>query len=98
MSISSKDTDRLLRRVLLAVARLPADDLPLVADFVESLSAVGTTSGPQPSEILADARRRADQIKDLPRAELMERFTRAAKLVRDEAAAAGAVIDESDNV
>jgi len=97
MTVSAKESDRLLRRVLLAVARLPADDLPLVADFVESLTTRGDSTTRLPAEILADARQRAEQLKDLPRAKLMEQFARAVRAARDESAAAGFTFTPPDD-
>jgi hypothetical protein len=80
--------------VIIELARLPEDDLPLVAEFVERLKQTRRSKMPNlaVAHIRAEARRRAAQLGDVPRQELAARFIKIIDEIRAEAVAKGVAI------
>ncbi len=94
--MSVKD-ETLLRQVVIAVASLPADDLPLVAEFVESLQQHRRAETPmriKATALRAAARRRAEQLRDVPREHLAAQFAALVEDIRAEASQQGTLIDD----
>ncbi|MDW8325733.1 MAG: hypothetical protein RMK99_04120 [Anaerolineales bacterium] len=87
----------LLRQLIIEVARLPDEDLPLVVEFIGKLAqrsqaAPGTVSREAIRHIRAEARRRAALMGEVPRAELVQRFLQAADEIRSATAASSPVL------
>lgn len=92
MIAHNKNTDELIREL----NDLPEEDFPLVAEFIEYLRtrrANLTSTQRTIAEIRAEAHRRAKQLNDLPRVEIVARFESIAESIRQEAVGKGTAID-----
>lgn len=85
----------IIGRVALEMTALPEEDLPLVLDFVDALKKRRTAPAPYKTaqELVAEAKRRADLLADVPRAERVARFERLVEEIRQEAIEKGTAID-----
>ena len=92
MIAHNKNTDELIREL----SDLSEEDFPLVAEFIEylrtrraSLASMQRTV----ADIRTEAHRRARQIGDLPRAEIVARFEAIAESIRQEAVSKGTAVE-----
>jgi uncharacterized protein (DUF433 family) len=90
----SYDADGALRAaiggVALRLAQLPAEDIFSAAQFVSGLQQRRLTARQQslsPAGIVTEARRQADLLSDVPRAEVAERFAVLTEEIRQQAIA-----------
>jgi len=100
MNAMDMDSEKLLRRVITSVARLPPSDLLVVYETIgdleqkESKKSSWTTD-----EILARAKARAVEMRNLSHEQIVQRFIDATERIRAEAIAKGVAIEgewESD--
>ena len=92
MLAHNKNTEELLKEL----DELPEEDLPLVAEFVGYLRtrhSKSTISKGSIAAIRAEAHRRAKQMGDLPRAEIVARFEAIAESIRQEAVSKGTAVE-----
>ena len=92
MLAHNKNTEELLKEL----DELPEEDLPLVAEFVGYLRtrhSKSTISKGLIAAIRAEAHRRAIQMGDLPRAEIVARFEAIAESIRQEAVSKGTAVE-----
>lgn len=82
-----------LGKVALKLARLPEEDVRLVIELVDYLDGQRPSAPLSPAEIAAEAQRRADLLKDVPRDQLVARFVELGEEIRREAIAKGTAID-----
>ncbi len=69
-------SENMLREVIIDVARLPEEDLPLVAEFVEKLKQRSVPATPRPNAVTlrAEVRRKAAALAGVPREQLAAQF------------------------
>lgn len=82
--------------VALRLVQLPLEDIRLVAQMVARLQQqhqAAPSSGLSTAEIVAEARRRAALLSDVPRAEIAARFETLAEEIREQAIAQGTAIE-----
>jgi excisionase family DNA binding protein len=82
--------------VALELAHLPAEDIFSAAQFVNRLRQQRAAVRPppvSPAEIVAEARRQAALLSDVPRAEIAARFAVLAEEIRQQAIAQGTAIE-----
>lgn len=82
--------------VALQLAQLPAEDIFSAAQFVSFLQQRRLTArqqSPSPAGIVAEARRQADLLSDVPRAEVAERLVVLTEEIRQQAIAQGTAFD-----
>lgn len=101
MTQTQPASDSLLRRVIANVAQLPDTELLLVNEFIDDLRQHPVRRQPNPAilEIREEVKRRAAELKRLPRADLVQRFTAVTEAIRQEAIANGTALEgelESD--
>lgn len=82
-------------QVALKLTAMPEEDVRLVIELVDYLE--GKRSEPKaswsPMEIVAEAQRRSELLKDVPRDQLVARFAELGEEIRQEAIAKGTSID-----
>lgn len=83
--------NQVLRRVLLAVAELPDQELWLVYEFVETLR--HQASQPSVAQIRAQARQQAQQLQHLSTAERLARFETLSAAIRQQASERGTALE-----
>ena len=98
MSAETIQTETLLRQLMIDMARLPEDDLPLVAEFFQRLMQTRHHEAGKPprasvAALRAEARRRAAQLGSVPREQLIDRFIQIMDEIRADAIARGAAIE-----
>lgn len=84
--------NQVLRRVLLAVAELPDQELWLVYEFVETLRHQQSTHA-HVAEIRAQARQLAQQLLQLSPAERQARFKTLSESIRQQAVERGTALE-----
>lgn len=85
MSVQNTNVNELVGQVVLKLAHLPAEDLPLVIEFVDYLAQQRQVIPPpnlSVAEIRAKARQRAKELSQVPRAEIVARFQELAEDIR----------------
>ena len=85
MSVQNTNVNELVGQVVLKLAHLPAEDLPLVIEFVDYLAQ--QRQGISPSNLSVDeirvkARQRAKELSHAPRAKIVARFQELAEDIR----------------
>ncbi len=94
MNTKKPDAEILLREVLTSLAQLPATDLWVVYETINDLKSKDHPEQPRtPDEILARAKTRAAEMRQLPHAEAVQRFIDATEQIRAEAVAKGIAIE-----
>ncbi len=94
MLASTQNADSLIGRVARELTYLPEEDLPLVVEFVEYLRRQRVSQQKtSAAEIQAEAHRRALQMKDVPRTEVVARFQALAEMIRADAVTKGQAIE-----
>ena len=94
MLTSTQNADSLIGRVARELTNLPEEDLPLVVEFVEYLRRQRSSQQKMSvAEIQAEAHRRALQMKNVPRAEVVARFQALAEMIRADAVKQGQAIE-----
>ncbi len=101
MSVETVQSDSLLRQLIVDIAHLPEDDLPLVAEFFGKLRQMrwpeaGKPRRPSVVAIRAEARRRAALLANVPREELVTQFIRLTDEIRAEAIVQGTTLLEDE--
>jgi len=101
MAAQSKSVaEHMLREVIIDVANLPAEDLPLVAEFVEKLKQRPPAAArPDLSALRGEVHRKAAALVAVPREQLARQFLQLVDDLRAEAVANGVALDaepESD--
>ncbi len=83
-------------RIALQLVQLPAEDVSAVAQLVARLRQQRQPAVPRqmsPAEIVAEARKQAALLADVPRAEVVARFEALAEEIRQQAIAKGTAIE-----
>ena len=94
MLIPTQNADSLIGRVARELTYLPEEDLPLVVEFVEYLRRQRADQRKtSAADIQAEAHRRALQMKDVSRAEVVARFQALTEAMRAEAIKSGQAVD-----
>ena len=94
MLAPTQNADSLIGRVARELTHLPEEDLPLVVEFVEYLRRQRTAQRKMSAaNIQAEAHRRALQMKNVPRAEVVARFQGLTEAIRAEAIQADQAAD-----
>jgi hypothetical protein len=84
----------LVRKAVIAVAQLQENELLIVIETVESLKKQRARPNKEAAkEIVARAKARAAETRDLPRAELLKKFSDTLDAIRAEAIANGTAIE-----
>ncbi len=81
-------TSSMIGHVVLELARLPEEDLPLVVEFVDYLKQKRQGTPHQRlsvAEMRTEARRRVERLRKVPRAEVVARFRELSEEIRQEA-------------
>lgn len=87
--------DILLRRAMNRLISLPSDELRLMYDIMAVLTRKPT---PRAAAILAEAQRRAAELKNVPREELGRQFMETLEAIRAEAIANGTATDDIEEI
>ena len=85
MATQNTNVDELIGQVVLKLAQLPKEDLPLVIEFVNYLTSqrqIVPSSKLSVAEIRTEARRRANELTQIPRTEIVSQFQRLAEEIR----------------
>jgi len=85
VTTQNTNVDELIGQVVLKLAQLPKEDLPLVVEFINYLTNQRQTVPPNElsiAEIRAEARRRANELSQIPRTEIVSQFQRLAEEIR----------------
>jgi hypothetical protein len=85
----------MLGQAVRQLAYLPTEDLPLVLEFLQYLQKkhpITKPSSQTATELVAEIRRRAQKLDQVPRAELVAQFRQLTEEVRQEAVANGPAI------
>lgn len=93
---SAAPAQALVGGVALGLAQLPLEDINLVAQMVTRLQQQRQAAAPRrlsPVEIVAEARRQAALLSDVPRAEIAARFEALAEEIRRQTIAQGTAIE-----
>ncbi len=88
MTIQSANTSELIGQVVLKLTQLAEEDLPLVVEFVDYLAQQRQSIHPKrlsTIQIKLEARRRAEEFKQIPRTEIVTRFQKLAEEIRQTA-------------
>jgi len=95
MTLDTPSTPELIRKAVTEVASLTDDDLVLVIEFVTDLKKIKSADEPKPTvaEIHAEAKKRAAQLKNAPRAEVVARFNAVAKRAQAQTEVNGTAFD-----
>lgn len=94
MLTPTQNADSLIGRVARELTYLPEEDLPLVVEFVEYLRRQRAAQRKMSAvEIQVEAHRRALQMKDVSRAEVVARFQALTEAIRAEAIKSGQAVD-----
>jgi hypothetical protein len=94
MLTSTPNADSLIGRVARELTYLPEEDLPLVVEFVEYLRRQRASQQKMSAaEIQAEAHRRALQMKQVPRAEVVARFQALTEAIRADVIKRGQAIE-----
>jgi hypothetical protein len=96
MTIQNTNVNELVGQVVLKITQLPSEDLPLVIEFVDYLAQqrqVIPTTSLSIAEIRAKARQRAQELSQMPRAEIVARFQTLAEDIRQTAIGNNTAID-----
>ena len=100
METNILDSEKLLRQVITSVAQLPPNDLLVVYETISDLKQKESEkSSLTADEILARAKARAVEMRNLSHEQIVQRFIDATERIRAEAIAKGTAIDgewESD--
>jgi hypothetical protein len=100
MKASDLDSEKLLRQVITSVAQLPPNDLLVVYETISDLKQKESEkSSLTADEILARAKARAVEMRNLSHEQIVQRFIDATERIRAEAIAKGTAIEgewESD--
>ncbi|MDI6770797.1 MAG: hypothetical protein QMD04_14145 [Anaerolineales bacterium] len=100
MNASVADSEKLLRQVITSVAQLPPNDLLVVYETISDLKQKESEkSSLTADEILARAKARAVEMRNLSHEQIVQRFIDATERIRAEAIAKGTAIEgewESD--
>lgn len=91
MSTITIAEDTVLRRAMIEIASLPNEDLVVLLDVMATLKKQRVAA--EAEEILQAAFKRADLLRDVPRAELAAQFNTIREQIRTEAIEQGTVID-----
>ncbi len=96
MAVRDVTAHNMIGRVALELTRLPEEDLPLVIEFVDYLKRQ-RQAGPQRhlsvAEMRVEAQRRAELLRQVPRAEIVARFRELTEEIRREAIAKGTAVE-----
>ena len=97
MEASAQQSSDLFRRTVVELAELPDADLASVVEFVaelkrHNLRPQSSSTSSTANEILALARARVEEMRTLPREQIMQRFNAAVEHIRAEAIANGTAI------
>ncbi|MDM8527277.1 hypothetical protein QUF58_03605 [Anaerolineales bacterium HSG24] len=90
-------TEQMLGQAVKQLSNLSAKELPLVLEFLyylqtkRPLSTLAKDRTPQ--ELVAEIRQRAEQLKDIPRSEIVARFRELTEEIRQTAIENGTAID-----
>ncbi len=94
MLTPTQNADSLIGRVARELTYLPEEDLPLVVEFVEYLRRQRVSQRKMSAvDIQAEAHRRALQMKDAPRSEVVARFQALTEAMRAEAIQSGQAVE-----
>lgn len=100
MNADTLDAEKLLRQVITSVAQLPPNDLLVVYETISDLKQKESEkSSLTADEILARAKARAVEMRNLSHEQIVQRFIDATERIRAEAIAKGTAIEgewESD--
>jgi len=100
METNILDSEKLLRQVITSVAQLPPNDLLVVYETISDLKQKESEkSSLTADEILARAKARAVEMRNLSHEQIVQRFIDATERIRAEAIAKGTAIEgewESD--
>jgi excisionase family DNA binding protein len=82
-------------KVATGLVQLPVEDIAMVAQLVARLQRQRLPAAPRrpPAAIVAEARRQAALLRDIPRAEIAARFEALTEEIRGQAVAQGTAID-----
>ena len=95
MDTQNPNAEILLREVLTSIAQLPAKDLWVVYETINDLKRNEQREKRRPAdEILARAKTRAAEMRQLSHAEAVQRFIDATEQIRAEALAKGIALAE----
>ena len=83
----------LLRRAVIEVASLPERDLVVVLEIVADLKQTKAARRAQAAELVARARKRAEELKDMPREQVFAQFRAAIESIRAGVIAKGTAIE-----
>lgn len=94
MLTPTQNADSLIGRVMRELTYLSEEDLPLVLEFVEYLRRQRALQRKvSAAQIRAEAHRRALQMKDVPRAEVIAYFQALAEAIRAETVKGSQAVD-----
>ncbi len=94
MEINTIAAQDLIRKAVIEVAQLPENELLVVIEMVELFKKQRTHPYREmAAEIVARAKLRAADTRDLPRVELMKQFGNTLEEIRAEASAKGTAIE-----
>jgi hypothetical protein len=96
MAVRNVTATSMIGRVASELARLPEEDLPLVIEFVDYLKRhrqLRTQQHLSVAEMRAEAGRRAGLLREVPRAEIVNRFRELTEEIRQEAIAKGTAVE-----
>jgi hypothetical protein len=98
MNYTSLSEQDMLRQTIIEVANLPKQDLATVLELVKQLKQKPQTSTADKKrlvdQILAQAQKRANELRTLPRTELAERLQKVMHEINEEAIIKGVAIDD----
>ncbi len=96
MATETTASHSVIGQAALKMTRLPEELLPLVIDFLdylERLHQAQRPAAPSADEIVAEAFRRSEMLRNVPREQLMTRFMDLGEEIRQEAIARGTAIE-----
>jgi hypothetical protein len=94
MNVSDLDSEKLLRQVITSVAQLPPNDLLVVYETISDLKQKESEkSSLTADEILARAKARAVEMRNLSHEQIVQRFIDATERIRADAIARGVAIE-----
>jgi uncharacterized protein YaaR (DUF327 family) len=96
MTVQNTNVSNLIGQIALKLTQLPEEDLPLVAEFVDHLAQQEQSVSAQRlsiAELRAEARRRAQELSQVPRTEIVARFQELAKEIRQTVIAKNTAIE-----
>ncbi len=96
MATETTASHSVIGQAALKMTRLPEELLPLVIDFLdylERLHQAQRPATPSADEIVAEAFRRSEMLRNVPHEQLMTRFMDLGEEIRQEAIARGTAIE-----